>query len=90
MLGSFSGYQVYGQTPAQNKTAKQQTVKYTCPMHPEGIKDKPGKCPKCGMGLVVKKDKKKSGMMGDSTMMKKDRAKMMRDITSMKKGHDVR
>ena len=28
---------------------------YTCPMHPEVIKDKAGKCPKCGMDLVVKK-----------------------------------
>jgi hypothetical protein len=27
-------------------------VKYTCPMHPEVISDKPGKCPKCGMTLV--------------------------------------
>ncbi|MEO7265088.1 MAG: heavy metal-binding domain-containing protein [Ferruginibacter sp.] len=25
---------------------------YTCPMHPEVKSDKPGKCPKCGMGLV--------------------------------------
>jgi len=25
---------------------------YTCPMHPEVISDKPGKCPKCGMDLV--------------------------------------
>jgi Cu2+-exporting ATPase len=25
---------------------------YTCPMHPEVIKDAPGKCPKCGMELV--------------------------------------
>src|ERR1700736_4016565 len=30
--------------------------KYTCVMHPEVIKDGPGKCPKCGMELVpVKK-----------------------------------
>lgn len=27
---------------------------YTCPMHPEVITDKPGKCPKCGMNLVKK------------------------------------
>ncbi len=27
---------------------------YTCPMHPEIQVDKPGKCPKCGMKLVVK------------------------------------
>ena len=32
-----------------------QAVQYTCPMHPEVISDKPGKCPKCGMDLVVKK-----------------------------------
>jgi hypothetical protein len=26
---------------------------YKCPMHPEVISDKPGKCPKCGMNLVL-------------------------------------
>jgi transcription initiation factor IIE alpha subunit len=31
---------------------------YTCPMHPEIITDKPGKCPKCGMTLVKKKTDK--------------------------------
>jgi hypothetical protein len=30
-------------------------VTYTCVMHPEVNSDKPGKCPKCGMDLVVKK-----------------------------------
>jgi Cu+-exporting ATPase len=28
-----------------------QNIKYTCPMHPEIIRDKPGDCPKCGMAL---------------------------------------
>lgn len=27
---------------------------YTCPMHPEMTSGKPGKCPKCGMTLVIK------------------------------------
>jgi hypothetical protein len=35
------------------KVAQAQT--YTCPMHPDVKSDKPGKCPKCGMNLVVKK-----------------------------------
>ncbi|HET7586815.1 MAG TPA: copper-translocating P-type ATPase [Gammaproteobacteria bacterium] len=26
-------------------------AQYTCPMHPEVIRDKPGACPKCGMAL---------------------------------------
>src|SRR5688572_7805738 len=30
--------------------------KYTCPMHPEVIKDAPGKCPKCGMDLIPVKE----------------------------------
>lgn len=51
--------------PVQNKTvteskpqpkSQSQVQKYTCPMHPEVISDKPGKCPKCGMELVEKED----------------------------------
>ena len=26
---------------------------YTCPMHPEVLSERPGKCPKCGMNLVT-------------------------------------
>jgi P-type Cu2+ transporter len=26
--------------------------KYTCPMRPEVVQDKPGNCPKCGMNLI--------------------------------------
>lgn len=32
---------------------------YTCPMHPEVRRDKPGMCPECGMNLVPVKEKKK-------------------------------
>jgi Cu(I)/Ag(I) efflux system membrane fusion protein len=43
-------------TPAGQATnTASQTLQYTCPMHPEVVQDKPGKCPKCGMDLVVKK-----------------------------------
>jgi ssDNA-binding Zn-finger/Zn-ribbon topoisomerase 1 len=40
---------------AQSKAGKQDTTQhasfYTCPMHPDVVADKPGKCPKCGMDL---------------------------------------
>ncbi len=37
------------------KKSKMAMTQYTCSMHPEVVSDKPGKCPKCGMALVVKK-----------------------------------
>ena len=99
---NFSVYQVYGQKP-QSKVVKQDTIKYTCPMHPEVTKANPGKCPKCGMTLVAKKVKSKGNMhqakdstmmkhdhkrmMNDTTMMKHDHKKMMHDSTMMKQGH---
>ena len=54
------------------KTKSMANVQYTCPMHPDVISDKPGKCPKCGMDLVVKETKKNmGGMKMDSAEMKK-------------------
>ena len=47
-------------TGCQSKPAKEthathaQVQQYTCPMHPDIIRDKPGKCPVCGMDLVAK------------------------------------
>ncbi len=29
-------------------------TEYTCPMHPEILDNKPGKCPRCGMDLEPK------------------------------------
>jgi len=40
----------------ETKSEKKEAVKiYTCSMHPEVKSNKPGKCPKCGMDLIVKK-----------------------------------
>jgi RND family efflux transporter MFP subunit len=43
--------------PSATESATKQL--YTCPMHPEVISDKPGKCPKCGMTLVPVTDSAK-------------------------------
>ncbi len=37
-----------------------QFMNYTCPMHPEIVSNNPGRCPKCGMNLVLQKDVKPS------------------------------
>ncbi len=45
----------YFATKSENHSGHdQQTAVYTCPMHPEIIRDKPGNCPICGMTLVKK------------------------------------
>jgi Cu2+-exporting ATPase len=37
---------------------EQKSTAYTCPMHPEIVRDVPGMCPECGMNLVAAKGKK--------------------------------
>ncbi|WP_426278132.1 heavy metal translocating P-type ATPase [Chryseobacterium sp. S-02] len=39
------------------KYPEKKVAKYTCPMHPEIIRDEPGSCPICGMDLVRMPDK---------------------------------
>jgi hypothetical protein len=42
------------------QTPKPEATQYTCVMHPEVVRDHPGKCPKCGMELVpIKKSNAK-------------------------------
>jgi Cu(I)/Ag(I) efflux system membrane fusion protein len=46
-------------TTAVKPVLKAAKTKYTCEMHPEIVKDKPGNCPICGMTLIPLKDTKK-------------------------------
>lgn len=77
MIGLFTilsiGLSAQQKTTPDAKTTKAKTsqVKYACPMHPEEISDKPGKCSKCKMDL---------------TEVKKYSCPMHADITSDKPG----
>ena len=41
-----------GETSAGHNHAEAGETKWTCSMHPQIIKDGPGKCPLCGMDLI--------------------------------------
>ena len=41
------------QTKANKTDTTKHTTLYACPTHPDVVVDKPGKCPKCGMDLML-------------------------------------
>jgi len=43
---------VPAQPQSHDHGSDQSAVRYTCSMHPQVVKDQPGKCPICGMKLV--------------------------------------
>jgi protein SCO1/2 len=44
----------------QFNVVRAQTDRYSCPMHPDVVSTRPGKCPKCGMTLVKQGAKKET------------------------------
>ena len=56
MMLLFLGAALTGCKTAEpaNANASSPAMKYTCPMHPEIVRDAPGNCPICGMTLVGK------------------------------------
>jgi len=52
---TISSVSVFAQEKAGKKDTTQNTVLYTCTMHPDIKMDKAGKCPKCGMELTLSK-----------------------------------
>ena len=49
-----SGHAGHMNGPAPAGKVVPSKAAYSCPMHPEVVSAKPGKCPKCGMKLVPK------------------------------------
>jgi membrane fusion protein, copper/silver efflux system len=60
--GDHSGHQHEPETAPEAPSAPSQpagaSATYSCPMHPEIVREEPGKCPVCGMKLVPKKGAK--------------------------------
>ena len=62
--------QPIGITPQPPARAARPDQKYTCPMHPEIIRDGPGSCPICGMALeplTVSLEEEENGELKDMT-----------------------
>jgi len=55
VLFGFSGIAFVGCSSDHAAAKSDKAAQYTCPMHPEVVKDNPGDCPKCGMKLVEKR-----------------------------------
>ena len=79
-------------THAEHET---ETIKeiYTCPMHPQIIRDKPGNCPICGMQLVKKEtDSKKLAAIELESLLKPTNEFVISAIpvtTMQKKDEDI-
>ena len=57
----FAGPALFAQTKAGKLDTAKHTEYYSCPMHPDFVSDKPGKCPKCNMDLqLTTKEKMKA------------------------------
>lgn len=37
---------------SQDAAPSARSTRYTCPMHPDILRDRPGRCPECGMTLT--------------------------------------
>ena len=59
LIATFVTFATFAQKSKANSTKTNSPtaiqVKYTCPMHPDVVSNKPGKCSKCNMDLSLSK-----------------------------------
>lgn len=63
---SPSGHQHGAAQQGEHGSADLGEVEFTCPMHPEMSQPGPGRCPKCGMPLVPRKQNARPGSPGEA------------------------
>lgn len=74
------------QTTAVAPKKEVQKTMYTCSMHPKVMSEEKGKCPKCGMDLVVSKQKTTAKETQTTTVAKSKYVCTMDGSTSDKPG----
>jgi len=58
-VGAIDPNRPHNEHDYEHEQEQEKKQKYTCPMHPDVVTDHPGNCPKCGMKLVLLKQKKR-------------------------------
>ena len=56
LLAGTTGFAQVRKSMGHHRHRNTETKRYFCTMHPEVVRTRPGKCPKCGMKLVEGKN----------------------------------
>lgn len=88
VIGLFFGWLFFHSSTSsndqQNHSAEEhKTEIWTCSMHPQIKMDKPGKCPICGMDLILLNQNSSAGMDPDAIYFTKEAAQLANVMTSV-------
>lgn len=84
LVVALTGYKAVMHFSSTHQHAEE-AVRYTCPMHPQIVQDRPGDCPICGMRLVPMRKEEKAHTTGKVIRY---RSTMMPEETSDRPGKD--
>lgn len=88
LIGLFFGWLFFHSSPSsdenKNHSAEEhKTETWTCSMHPQIRMEKPGKCPICGMDLILLNQNSSEGMDPDEIHFTKEAAQLANVLTSV-------